>query len=374
MPQESYVAVTGYYCTGSSAIIDLLKEYNNVSIASPIDSDYEHMAFYTQGALYDLSSILLSDNRSAYGSDMAINGFLDAAKRLNDNDFGWYGSYKKYYGNQYMEAVQTFINTISYKKDRRSAAHTKYVRFSLIKAVMQIIAKILYKRPITSFGKKFVFDDKDSYFSMPTREEFCEAAKHYTQSYLKMCSKEAEINLFDHLLWPQQTDSIFDFMPDALKVIVVDRDPRDLYLLNKYYWHRPPVSTSKPYYPTEPAAFISEWRRTVSRNIENDRVLVIHFEDLIYNYRDTVLRIEAFLDIDDKNHSAPYSKFEPERSIENTQVFTLSEEWKREVEQIAHELEDYLYPFPYVRIPDKKLWFDTDLQLIGVKEKKKIVR
>ncbi len=372
MMKKINIAVTGYYATGSSALIDLLKEYDSVSIASPVDGDYEHMAFYTQGAFYDLASILLSPFRSVYGSDMAINEFIDAAKRLNDNDFGWYGSYQKYYGDQYMNSVYKFIDSISYKKDRKSAAHAIKVVYSFIKAIKQLAAKIIYKRPITSLGRKYIYDDKLCYFSMPTKDEFCLAAKEYTNSYIEMCRKDNSVNIFDHLIWPQQCETINEFMPDNLKIIVLDRDPRDVYLLNKYYWHKPPVSTTKPYYPTNPSDFVNEWRRTIQKRGNTDRVLFLHFEDLVYKYEETVKEIEKFIGLKSVNHTNKYSTFEPERSIENTQVFNLSNEWKKEVELIEKELSDYLYPFPYERTPDKKLWFDTDLQLTTIKSKKKI--
>lgn len=374
MNKKINVAVTGYYCTGSSALIDLLKEYDNVEIASPVNGDYEHMVFYSPGALYDLASILLGENSCPYTSDMAMNRFIDAAKRLNENDFGWYGSYQKYYGNKYMEAVNEFVNDISYKKERQSAAHTEKICFSIGKAIFQIGTKIIYKRPITVLGRKYVFDDKPSYFSVPTKEEFSKASKKYTTSYIEMCSKQAEINVFDHLIWPQQSFTLDTYMPDDLKVIVLQRDPRDVYLLNKYYWHKPPISTANPYYPTNTADFIEEWKRTIILDTDSERVLFINFEDMIYDYDATVKKIEIFLNIEQKHHIRQYSEFEPERSIENTQVFQLSDVWKKEVCCFDEQLKEYLYRFPYERVPNKELWFDTNLQLAGVKKRKKINR
>lgn len=361
------VAVTGYYGTGSSALIDLLKEYDNVKIAAPIDEEYEHMALYSQGAFFDLASILLSPFRAPYVSDMAINQFIDAAYRLNDNNFGWYGSYKYYYGDKYMNSVEEFVSEISKKKERKSASHAIKVRKTLKKAFFQIMAKIIYKRPITSLGREYIFDNKAGYFAMPTREEFSIAAKKYINSYIEMCSKDSEINVFDHLIWPQQSVCIEEFMPEILKVIVLQRDPRDVYLLNKYYWHSIPISNSKPYYPTSPKEFIEEWKRSVSLNLETSRVLVLNFEDLIYNYNSTLEKIEKFLGINKLNHLKKYHFFEPSKSIENTQIYNISKEWNTEIKEIERELSNYLYDFPFKRIPNKKLWFDTNLQLVNIK-------
>jgi len=307
---------------------------------------------------------------------MAISEFIDTAKRLNDNDFGWYGGYAEHYGATYMDAVNKFVSTISTERSGRNLEHRIGIRKSVIKAILQIGAKILYNRPITSLGRKYVYVSKPFFYCMPTEEEFFCAAKQYILSYLQMCSKGEGVNVFDHLLWPQQSDTISEFFPENFKVIVVYRDPRDVYLLNKYYWYKPPVSApgAIPYFPTDVMKFCDEWKRMIYDCTGKKNVLLIFFEDLVYQYDKTVKNIEDFLDLEINNHTKKYTFFEPERSIENTQVFRLSNEWIEEIAPINSLLSSYLYHFPYNRIPEKTLWFDSDLQLINVRKKKKINR
>ena len=176
---------------------------------------------------------------------------------------------------------------------------------------------------------------------MPTNDEFCDAARKYTGDYLKMCGKENMINIFDHVLWPHQCQNMGDLFPQDFKAIVVERDPRDVYLLNKYYWHKPPVSVSKPYFPIDIKGFCHEWKRTIARNITNPNVLIIKFEDLIYNYDKTLEAIETFIGVKPSNH------------------IRIKESWKKEIGLIEKELSEFLYVFPYNRVPDRKLWFDT---------------
>ena len=368
-----YVAVTGFFGTGSSAIIDLLKEYDGVNIASPVSTDYEHMALYSNGAFFDLASKLLSPYRSVYGSDLAINDFILAAKRLNNIDFGWYGGYKKHYGDLYMNSVNEFISSISEIKPGRTAAHCIGIRFSLVKALLQIGAKILYKRPITVLGRKYIYDGLPSYYSMPTKAEFTNAAKEYISKYLIMCSKKGDINIFDHLLWPQQANCIDDFFPDNFRLIIVIRDPRDVFLLNKNYWFKPPVASpkSKPYFPTESSKFCEEWLRIMPEQITSKKVLLVQFEDLIYQYDSTKTRIEDFLEINSKDHIKKFKYFNPQKSIENTQIHLLMDDWKKEVQPLYEKLNNYIYKYPYERVPNKNLWFDTELQLDAVNKKSK---
>jgi hypothetical protein len=363
------IAITGYYGTGSSAVLDLLKEYSDCNIAAPVSTEYEHIALFTPGGLFDLYSILSSPFLSVYNSDMAINNFIEAAKRQNNYDYGWFGSYKKYYGAEFMDMTMQLVNTISRKTGRQSTAHTYKTRTSLIKAFLQIAAKIIIKRPITKLGRVYVNDKYPGYYSMPTKDALEMACKKYTSSYIGMCAAPGKINLFDHLLWPQQCCVIDDLFDNNLKVIVAQRDPRDVYLLNKYYWFKPPVTISKPYYPTDVETFCKEWKESI-RTFKNVNILNLFFEDLIYNYDNTVKVIEDFVGISAEKHLKKKQNFKPDMSIENTQIFMVNDEWHREIRFIEDELADYLYKFPYQRKPDKSQWFDGEAQLARIKKKK----
>ncbi len=365
------VAITGYYGTGSSAVLDLLKEYEGNNVAAPVKTEYEHIALYYPGGLFDLYSVLSSPFHSAYNSDMAINNFIIAAKRQNDYDYGWFGSYKKYYGETFMNMTMDFVNRISRKTGRQSTAHTFKTSFNPIKALLQIAAKIIIKRPITKLGRVYVNDKTPGFYSMPSLNDLQDACKQYTDSYIRMVSKENNLNIFDHLIWPQQTFALNYLFSDSLKVIVVQRDPRDVFLLNKYYWFKPPVTISKPYYPTDTNTFCKEWKETIRYNKDNDRVLNIFFEDLIYNYDETVALIEKFLNINSSRHIFKNKSFKPEMSIENTQIFLVNDKWREEVKSIEEDLSEYLYHFPYERTPDKSQWFDGEAQIARINKNKK---
>lgn len=353
-----FLSVTGYFGSGSSAIVDFLKGYRTCAIASPTEI-YEHTPFYMPGGLFDLAGILLSPYVSPYTSDKAINAFISCAKRLNDNDFGWFGSYKHYYGNEYMEIVDNFVSNIAVKRDRNNASHVKSVEFSLIRVLLQIAAKIVYNRKIHKWGRKYVYDKEPGYFSLPTEKEFNNAAREYILNYMNMCSTGGRVNIFDHLIWPQQSIVIDNFFPENFKVIIVGRDPRDVFLLNKYFWFKPPVSTAPPFFPTEEAQFVDEWRRTVVLQKNTDKVLHVQFENFVYNFNEEKKRIEDFLGLDATEYDITKSLFDPSKSIENTQIFRYSLKWDDEVAGISKSLSEYLYDFPYERVPDNKKWFDS---------------
>lgn len=350
------VAVTGYYATGSSAVIDLLREYSEVRVVPEIGRLYEHVVFYTSGGLFDLCTLLTTAN-TPQGSDMIINHFIQAMKRLNDNDMVWFGSYRNLYGNKFKAIVDDFVKSIATSKISQTAEHVKYSRFSLIKAIIQFGAHIIQGRHIVKYGRHYVYDGWPVYFSMVDKKTLFEAARKFTSSYFSMICPNADgICIYDHLIWPQQVDVHSRCFDNNFKVIIVDRDPRDLYLLNKYYY--PHLEHVKPKLPTTPDLFINEWKKTIVSHFDNPNALAVHFEDLIYHYEETVAKIEKFLGLNSVDHKYLKQKFQPEKSIENTQVFLVKDEWKDEIAPISNGLKDMLYKFPYERKPNWNLMFD----------------
>lgn len=351
------ISVTGYYATGSSAVIDLLREYNDMRVVPDIGYLYEHVVFYISGGLFNLCTLLLTGN-TPLGSDMVLNHFVQSMKRLNDYDMVWFGSYKHLYGNEFMKIVDEFVKSISTSREGSSYEHVKYSRFSLIKATAQFCAHILQKRKISRYGRHYVRDGWPVYFSMPDPDDLYKAAQKFTTSYFNMVNKDRnKYCIYDHLIWPQQVDVHAKCFDDNFKVIILDRDPRDLYLLNKYYFCK--IHNTKPHLPDTPEVFIAEWKKTVVPQFSNPNALAVHFEDLIYKYDETVARIEEFLGLDASEHINIKGKFQPEKSIENTQVFRVKKEWEQEVELITKELSDMLYQFPYERKPNWNLMFDS---------------
>ena len=72
----------------------------------------------------------------------------------------------------------------------------------------------------------------------------------------------------------------------------------------------------------------------------------IKFENLVYNYDDTEKKICQFLGYSEKKHVRKYERFNPNISIQNTQVFNSDKKYEKEVKYIEKELKQFLYKFP----------------------------
>lgn len=352
------IAVTGFFGTGSSAVLDLLKEYDGVVTVPQTGHAYEHSVFFVPGGLFSLCSQLLHGN-SPQGSDMVVNNFVDAMRRLNDNDFGWFGSYKAMFGDEFMNIVNRFVERISVVRASSNSNHALGVRFSLAKAVAQYVMHILKKRSVTKYGTWYIKDKKPVYFSMPTEDELYAAAREFTSGYMSLFAKNTNSRhlIFDHLIWPQQVSEFRRCFDDSLKVIVSMRDPRDVYVSDQFIWSEPPMGHSKAHFPSNVEDFVDEWRRTMALTSKSDNLMVVHFEDLVCHYEATKAEIEKFLGIEPSQHTRAKQFFRPEASIENSQVFLLRDEWRTLADKIASGLPEYIHDFGEERVPNKKLIF-----------------
>ena len=229
------VIAMGYSGTGSSAIIHLLSEYDGFTDCGL--RKYEHLPFYTPHGLFDLEDNLLLNN-SLYQSDAAISDFLLAMKRLNDNDFGWFGGYKKRYGDQFMKITNDFVDELVDFREQGYWSYDFEFRISIVELIKDCIKKVLRKNTV-EFGKKlFPYGDRKLTYSFCDSEHFYAAAKRFVNRYFKMlCLDESKNILLDQAILPFNLYRIPNyFTASEVKCIVLDRDPRDIFVLNKYIW------------------------------------------------------------------------------------------------------------------------------------------
>ena len=353
------VVVTGYYGSGSSAVVDLLAEFKGAQICPLGKRVYEHVPFYISGGLFNLCSVLTRGNTPLV-SDGAVNSFLDAMNKLNVYDFGWFGGYNSMFGNEFENNVNDFISSIAEKFEGGNVNHNIRTAYKAKSVFFQILSSLHHLKFPIKLKPSVIVDNKPSYHALPTDKEFYCAAREFTDSYFELfkVSDSCYIRIFDHVVLPQQIDEFKDCFKDNVKFIVLERDPRDVYVSNKYIYS----ATHKPYFPIDPTSFSNKWRRIINSPNKSDNVIVLRFEDLIYNYSSTLKDIEDFLNLPNDEHIFPRKYFNPDISINNTQLYNSKIEWNEDIPVLQKELSGYLYNFPYDRIgeADKAFSFDQD--------------
>ncbi len=344
------IAVTGYFGAGSSAALDLLCEYSCNGTGIPNEKGgYEHTTLYHPGGIFDLEDKLLYGN-DIHRADEALKTFEREMLRLNNNNFGWYGSFKYMFKEQFKENMYDFISKLHpFNINARYYGQTKAVIFNPLKIPIQLAAKILYGRTIYKWGRQFIHVPAvpKMRVAFPTENEYYEAAREFVRNYMRMYKEPGvENTLFDRLLLCHNAYRLPRYFDDDFRLIMVKRDVRDVYVFNKYLW---PKLNAGTMYPKDIDVFIDYWKRlnNYERKIEDSRILEINFEDLVYFYDRTLEKIEKHCMLSREQHDKVNEYFQPEKSIHNTQVYKISDIWKEEVDQIEKELYEFCYDFPY---------------------------
>lgn len=329
------IGACGYGGTGSSAVKDYLKEFEGIQTLDRAECQY---AFKVDG-LQDLEFHLVKQYSRQMSGDLAIKRFRYAAKYARTPFV------KKLYidRNKYLKDTDDFLESIV-QAEYLGFDNADYETGNLLKSIV-----------ILGF-KKFVipiYEKKSGrlYDKWPVRkmhvaicpENFYEEARSYVNKILKNGGADFSKKIvLDQPFEGNNPTQSFSFFEDAY-AIVVDRDPRDLYMAASYQW---PDGMFMP--RRNPKAFVEYFRQqrdNIRHEEDKDRVLRVRLENMIFNYDITSELIMKFLGLEEKNHVCPKKYFNPEYSIKGTQLYKKIPGHEKELRYIEEELAEYLFPF-----------------------------
>ncbi len=325
------IGACGYGATGSSVISDLLQEYEDVQVYDTFES---WMSYRVDG-LEDLEYHLMKQYTKGESCDAAIKRFLRISKSYMVPFI-----HKPCNGKEFYELSRRFIDEITqfqfrglYTADVCTGHMMRDIfAFASKKIIMpKIIEKIVGHRV-------YLWPCANKYFSVEP-ENFYDAARAYTSAILEIMGADMKKPIcLDQPFSGNNPGDSLKFYADSY-AIVVDKDPRDLYLAGKF--------TKDPNFKFSPVddvdKFIVYYRTIRKHKSDNERVLYIHFEDMVYNYDQSIKKIENFLHL--YNHTRPKKMFDPARSINNTQLLRLHPEEQANVDKICKALPEFLYDF-----------------------------
>lgn len=337
---DKIIVSTGYMGSGSSAITDLVAEFKDC--ANDFKS-FEYIFLHCPNGLFDLEDRLLIGN-NAIKSDDSMREFLFEMQKLYNKKYWWVGNYEKIIGPEFMTETNKFIDNITeFRLNNYWYTHEEVNFKMFVKLLLRKPIKIISRNKLCN--KKILRYKDGMRISYIKPEKFYKCAHEYIYNILELIGKGRKNIIMDQLLLPFNLHRIDNYFDDRLKVIVVERDPRDVFLLNKYIWGEKKIGVP---FPTEVNEFCEYYKkmRESEINCSPNKILRIKFEDLIYNYDSELKKIKKFLNFKDEEHLYPKTRFNPELSIKNTQLFT-NKEHIEEVKTIEKELKKFLYDFPY---------------------------
>lgn len=326
--------------SGSSAATDLVAEFKDCKNEF---RSHEYIFLHCPNGVFDLEDKLLYNN-NALRSDEALRTFAKQMDDLYDKRFWWVGDYKTKAGVDFKKHSDAFLQDITGFEYSGYWYMSEYPDTKMIAKLIAIKpCKILFHK-FHKF-KKITRYDNQMNITFIKPEDFYKAAKQYIYNVLGMMSGGEGNLLLDQLLLPFNLYRMDHYFDDDAFAIVVERDPRDVFILNKYIWGKKDISIA---IPTDVHMFCKYYRqmRESEHPCSSKKVLRLHFEDMIYNYDATLANIKEFLQFTDEDHIHPKERFDPALSIRNTQLFH-ENKYQKERRVIEQELKDYLYDFPY---------------------------
>lgn len=334
------ITSTGYHGTGSSAIIDLLSEYDNVQPSS----NYEVKLLYGYHGVNDLYYYMIQKPAREV-SNYAIHDFYKQCRQWAVN--GTSMNYEIYFNHNFMKYTDEYIRELGGKSFGRyylaEADDMNFIKVFLRKAVNKIYRtyymKFVHKDHSEDFDKfiPMFMEQKPFYMHTTDEEEFLRITKSYLNKlFSSICEKP--YMMIDHFVSTSTIDDCTRYFDDA-RVFVVDRDPRDIFLSERYHWRGMDIPSN------DVDAFCEyyRWSREIPEYNENSNVMKVQFEDLVFKYDDTVRQIENYLGLSADNHVNPRQRFNPDISRNHCKLWKKYPDEKENLSIIESRLEKWIY-------------------------------
>lgn len=322
------ITCVGYHATGSGAVDDFLREFDNIESAK---YGVEFRILQDPDGISDLEYNLV-DNPHRLNSGFAIKRFIKLCKSEKRG-------YERIFGKEWMPWVNEYVNDLTcfnYKGNWRAdiRIQSDFKKFIYkIRRVINLLIPIKYRK--TKYYN--YFPNEITYFSNLEKKEFELKTRNNFEKLCDFLNKEnKEYVVLDQAVSPQNIERYSNYIKD-LKIIVVDRDPRDVYINDI-------LKNNDCVLPYDILKFCEVYkfsRKNVNKNLNN--ALFINFEDMIYKYDETTKKIMDFLGLKEENHKYPMKFFDPQKSKNNTRLWNKSEEYLNSSKIIEKELKDYLY-------------------------------
>lgn len=331
-----FISCASYYGSGSSVITDFVSEFD--SVYSFTDEEFRFVQ--DPDGISDLEYNLV-ENFNRHNSGHAIKRYKKLVDFYCGNLLGkkyegfFHGNWRKF-SDEYISNLTDFTYHGWWQNDLMDNGNLFYFR-------KKIVNKILHMTIWKSNPERILNTMKNeiTYCSHPTEEQFLKYTKQYINDLFSSVCEDKEILMVDQIVPPTNLSRYLRYFDD-IQVCIVDRDPRDIFILEKYVWKDGII-------PSEVKVFC-KWfnytraHRKTDRNNEQ-QVLFVQFEDMVYKYAETTKKVAAWLGLDMKNHIKKKQIFNPDKSIKNSQTWKKYPQSKEEVAYIEENLKDYLYDF-----------------------------
>lgn len=352
------IGACGFGATGSSVVTDYLKEFDDILVKDDLEFTY---LTALDGLLYLERALMNPFNRTA-DSIYALKRFEELAERKK-RSYNRYGLSPECF----KESVEKFINAVTMTKWYWLDGRIKYRYRSKYFLHHFVLHKVIPKLEKKNGHRVNNWPKTEVRLSVRP-DNFYEAARIHIDELLSgMGLDQEKIIALDQPFSGNNPQACFPFYKDPYAV-VVDRDPRDLYVFGKTK-----LMGKMNFFPIDKVEDFIVYYRCLRKDQpylqDHPRILRIRFEDMVYEYDKTTARLKEFLHLPE--NPRPKSVFDPSLSIANTQVFKRYPQFEDDVKKIEEALPEYLFDFSKYPEPDfsKKMFYGKSPKHDGFKKK-----
>lgn len=295
------VLICGLNWSGSGAVFDLLKEYDE---AVPISGG--HLDFPAEGGLRIIGEFEM------FRSPGFIADHLDEKDHLFAPNHA-IGALKK-------QILSFRFKTVlfSFKLRRfKDILYTRKIYKQVVKTKTSLLKLLKHLSQTKSYEERFSL------------------AKSWLEKVIEICDASSrKVVVFDQAIHLGQHGNHWPAFFKPFKLIIVHRDPRDVFAeqAKYHYLYRQQMGSNAisqygdsledaiRYRVDVTLARMGQVDKVLSEH-SSDEVMLLRFEDLVKNYDQTKQKIQDFIGLTDEDHTQPRKFFNPDQSIKNIGVF-----------------------------------------------------
>jgi hypothetical protein len=332
LKKVEFLDLSGYSFTGKSAFNDLFCEFKSFHTQA---YNFEFDLLRTKDGILDLYFSLI-EHWSPVRSAESIRQFQNVINAYKGNytfldRLLTTGRHYDYKFPGFTEESEAYLKDLvdSLWHGQWPYAFEKKNKFDILRL------KILY-----NLGFKNIFES-EVYLSAPSKEFFIQRTNQYLYNVLTSnIEVDTSVVVMNNVFEPFNPLLSMQFFDNA-KSIIIDRDPRDIYLAA---WEYVNSDGSKGWRATlgkNVEDFVIRFKKYRNKTSKEDKnVLKVNFEDLVLDYDKTLKKLYDFLQINDSLHIHKQKYFKPSSSSKGIQMWKNTHR-KKEIEYISKNLSEY---------------------------------
>jgi hypothetical protein len=319
------VLVMGFGNSGCAAVTDLLGEVEGFHCPPQEFSLFEH-----PDGLLALEDAMVS-SWTQFSAEWALRRYRDLVHVLArpSTRFRFGQDYARFFCSDFEEISLAYLRELT---DLTYEGYYMFRRAEMSRA--EYFGYLLSLRFKLDAGHRY-FSRKYETAVVVDADQFTDRTRAYTSRLLRSMTRESgasDVALLQggspyHV---ERSNRAFE----SAASIIVDRDPRDIYL----------SARAATYLPREVGAFVRWFKATRERAWQKGdaKAMKVLFEDIVTDYDEQVARIFDFLALDPARHTKKRTRLQPEASAKRIA------KWKSyprqdEIRRIEEELGPYLW-------------------------------